>query len=41
MVHRTEYLVFETQKPREFLNITERVRAVVKASGVTDGLVLV
>jgi secondary thiamine-phosphate synthase enzyme len=41
MAHRTEYLVVETQKPREFLNITERVRAVVKASGVTDGLVLV
>ena len=41
MVHRTEYLVFETERPREFLNITERVRAVVKASGVEDGLVLV
>ncbi len=41
MAHRTEYLVFETKHPREFLNITERVRAVVRASGVTDGLVLV
>jgi secondary thiamine-phosphate synthase enzyme len=41
MVHRTEYLVFETKQPREFLNITERVRAVVRASGVTDGMVLV
>jgi len=41
MAHRTEYLVFETKKRREFLNITERVRAVVKASGVSDGLVLV
>ncbi len=41
MVHRTEYLVFETRRPREFHNITERVRSVVKASGVVDGLVLV
>ena len=41
MVHRTEYFVFETRHEREFLNITERVRAVVKASGVTDGMVLV
>jgi secondary thiamine-phosphate synthase enzyme len=41
MAHRTEYLVFETKQPREFLNITERVRAVVKASGVTDGIALV
>jgi len=41
MVHRTEYFVFETRHEREFLNITERVRAVVKASGVTEGMVLV
>ncbi|MCI4364616.1 MAG: secondary thiamine-phosphate synthase enzyme YjbQ [Thermoplasmata archaeon] len=41
MAHWTEYLVFETRAPREFLNITERVRAVVKASGVRDGMVLV
>jgi secondary thiamine-phosphate synthase enzyme len=41
MVHRTEYLVFETERPREFLNITERVRAIVKASGVADGFALV
>jgi secondary thiamine-phosphate synthase enzyme len=41
MVHRTEYLVFETNRPRELVNITERVRAIVQASGVTDGMVLV
>jgi secondary thiamine-phosphate synthase enzyme len=41
MAHRTEYLVFETKKEREFLNITERVRAIVRSSGVTDGVVLV
>ena len=41
MAHKTEYLVLETKRPREFVNITERVRAVVRSSGVTDGLVLV
>ncbi len=41
MAHRTEYLVFETERTREFVNITERVRAVVKASGVLEGFVLV
>lgn len=37
----TEYLWFETRAPREFVNITERVRAIVRASGVREGLVLV
>ena len=37
----TEYLWFETRTPRAFLNITDRVRAVVRASGVREGLVLV
>jgi secondary thiamine-phosphate synthase enzyme len=37
----TEYLWFETDQRREFVNITERVRSVVRASGVVDGLVLV
>jgi secondary thiamine-phosphate synthase enzyme len=41
MRHRTEYLVFETPKPREFVNITQRVRSVVRASGVQEGFVLV
>ncbi len=41
MTHRTEYLVMRTAKPREFVNITDRVRAVVRSSGVTDGLALV
>jgi secondary thiamine-phosphate synthase enzyme len=41
MAHHTDYLVFETKQPREFVNITERVRSVVRASGVDDGLVLV
>ena len=30
-----------TDRPREFVNITEKVRQVVRASGVSDGLVLV
>jgi len=41
MAARTEYLVMQTRKEREFVNITDRVRAVVRASGVRDGLVLV
>jgi secondary thiamine-phosphate synthase enzyme len=41
MAHRTEYLVFETKKEREFLNITERIRAIVRSSGVSEGMVLV
>lgn len=31
----------ETKRPREFVNLTERVRGIVGASGVRDGLVLV
>jgi secondary thiamine-phosphate synthase enzyme len=41
MAHRTEYFVLETKERREFVNITERVRSVVRSSGVKDGLVLV
>ncbi|MFI5413506.1 MAG: secondary thiamine-phosphate synthase enzyme YjbQ [Candidatus Lutacidiplasmatales archaeon] len=41
MVSRTEYLVMQTQRPREFVNITDRVRTVVRASGVTEGFALV
>lgn len=41
MASRTAYLWFQTEQPREFLNITERVRAVVRESGVREGLVLV
>jgi secondary thiamine-phosphate synthase enzyme len=41
MASRTEYLTMNTSAPREFVNITERVRAVVRASGIGDGLVLV
>ncbi len=41
MATHTEYLVMQTTRPREFVNLTERVRAVVRSSGVRDGLVLV
>ncbi|MGD0249712.1 MAG: secondary thiamine-phosphate synthase enzyme YjbQ [Thermoplasmata archaeon] len=41
MRSRTEYLVMQTPRPRDFVNITERVREVVRASGVKDGLALV
>jgi secondary thiamine-phosphate synthase enzyme len=37
----TEYLWFETSKQREYINITERVREVVRRSGVREGMVLV
>ena len=40
MVH-TDYLFFETTQRQEFLRITDEVAAIVKASGVTEGMVLV
>ncbi len=41
MPSRTEYLVLETKREREFVNLTERVRGVVGRSGVKEGLALV
>jgi secondary thiamine-phosphate synthase enzyme len=41
MTSRTEYLVMRTGRPRELVNITERVRAIVRQSGVKEGLALV
>ena len=40
MVH-TDYLFFETRQRQEFLRITDQVAAIVKASGVREGMVLV
>ena len=37
----TEYLTMRTAQRREFVNLTERVRAIVRGSGVREGLVLV
>lgn len=41
MASRTEYLWMETETPRAFVNLTERVRGVVRASGISEGMVLV
>ncbi len=37
----TEYLWFNTAKRQEFIRITDEVAAIVKKSGVTEGMVLV
>jgi secondary thiamine-phosphate synthase enzyme len=37
----TDYLWFETKKRRELINITDRVGAFVKKSGIQEGMVLV
>jgi secondary thiamine-phosphate synthase enzyme len=40
-VIHTDYLWFTTPKRQEFIRITDEVRAVVRSSGITDGIVLV
>ncbi len=37
----TEYLTFHTKKHREYVHITPQVEALVKKSGVKDGMALV
>lgn len=37
----TDYLWFTTAKRQEFVRITDAVAAIVKQSGITDGMVLV
>jgi len=37
----TDYLWFHTKQPQEFIRITEEVAAIVSASGVQEGMVLV
>jgi secondary thiamine-phosphate synthase enzyme len=37
----TEYLVFKTQKKREYLNITDQVQVALEKSGVAEGLALI
>ncbi len=37
----TEYLLFSTEKRREFINITPQVEELVRKSGVKEGLCLV
>ncbi|MBI3010945.1 MAG: YjbQ family protein [Candidatus Omnitrophica bacterium] len=41
MKHLTEYLWFNTKSRRELVNITDQVEALVKKSGVAEGLCLV
>jgi len=41
MTTATEYLWFNTKKRQEFVRITDEVAAVVKKSGVKEGMVLV
>ena len=41
MKTHTEYLWFNTEREREFLNITPRVGELVKKSGVKEGLCLI
>lgn len=37
----TEYLWFEIDKRRDYVNITDQVEAAVAASGIQEGLVFV
>lgn len=41
MKFKTEYLWFNTQKHREYINITDEVQDIVDRSGVQEGMVLV
>jgi secondary thiamine-phosphate synthase enzyme len=41
MKSHTEYLTFHTRKRREYVHITPQVEAVVKKSGVKEGMALV
>jgi secondary thiamine-phosphate synthase enzyme len=41
MKFHTEYLTFNTRKEREYITITEKVEAAVRASGCRDGMALV
>jgi secondary thiamine-phosphate synthase enzyme len=37
----TEYLYFTTRRKREYIDITEEVNAILKKSGVKEGMILV
>lgn len=41
MKFETEYLVFQTRKQREYINITNEVDAVLRRSGIQEGMILV
>ena len=41
MKFKTEYLWFNTQNHREYINITDEVQEIVSQSGIKEGMVLV
>ncbi|MBI1805476.1 MAG: YjbQ family protein [Ignavibacteria bacterium] len=41
MKYQTEYLWFNTKKPRDYINITTDVDDILKKSGIKEGMVLV
>jgi secondary thiamine-phosphate synthase enzyme len=41
MKSATDYLWFNTTRPREYVNVTEEVSRVVRESGIREGMVLV
>ena len=41
MKTHTKYLTMNTSKKIEFLNITEKIRKIVKESGIEEGIILV
>ncbi len=41
MKNYTEYLVFNTSRRREYLNITDKVASALKKSGISEGMALV
>lgn len=41
MKSHTEYLLFETARLREFINITDRVESALAKSGVQEGMILI
>ena len=41
MKSKTEYITFNTDRHREYINITDRVEKVVSQSGIVEGMVLV
>ena len=41
MIVHTDYLLFNTKKRQEFIRITDEIAAIVKISGVKEGMALV
>jgi secondary thiamine-phosphate synthase enzyme len=41
MKFATEYLWFNTTRKREYINVTDSIRQIVRSSGVSEGMVLV